>query len=90
MNLEIFSSKVKFYKIAGKSRKLRYYIFNSDRVIDSNMTKWSPEDDCFKINENAAPKFMGHSTREFIMQTPFSKFQPSWMKVKLHEEVGPK
>ena len=86
MNLEIFSSKVKYYKIAGKSRN----IFNSDRVIDSNMTKWSPEDDCFKINENAAPKFMGHSTREFIMQTPFSKFHPSWMKVQLHEEVGPK
>ena len=62
----------------------------SDRIIDSNMTKWSPEDDCFKINENAATKFMGHSTREFIMQTPFSKFHPSWMKVQLHEEVGPK
>lgn len=88
MNLEIFSSKVKYYKIAGKSRY--NVIYNSDRVIDSNMTKWSPEDDCFKINENAAPKFMGHSTREFIMQTPFSKFHPSWMKVQLHEEVGPK
>ena len=54
------------------------------------MTKWSPEDDCFKINENAATKFMGHNTREFIMRTPFSKFYPSWMKVQLHEPVGPK
>ena len=68
----------------------RIIILNSDRVIASNMTRWSPEDECFKISDIAATKFMGHSTREFILETPFAKFYPSWMEVQLHEDVGPK
>ena len=54
------------------------------------MTQWSSDDECFKINELAATKFMGHSTREFILETPFAKFHPSWMEAQLHEDVGPK
>ena len=61
-----------------------------DRVISSNLVQYSVEDDCYKINDLAAAKFLGHSTRDFILESTFDKFNPSWVQAQLREDVSPK
>ena len=52
--------------------------------------EYSEENDCYKINDIAAAKFLGHSTRDFILDSTFDKFNPSWLQAQLQEDLYPK
>ena len=64
----------------------------SDRVIESRDVAYSDEDRCYKINQHGAEKFMGHTQRDFILKTPFSRLDQSrWInQAQLHEDSSPK
>ena len=81
-----FRRKISFF---GKfiNGTLKYF---SDRVISSNLVEYSVEDDCYKINDLAAAKFLGHSTRDFILESTYDKFNPSWVQAQLREDISPK
>ena len=62
----------------------------SDRVISSNLVEYSEEHECYKINDIAAAKFLGHSTHDFILESSFDKFNPTWIQAQLREDLSPK
>ena len=63
-------------------------------MIESNDVWYSDEDRCYKISQHGAEKFMGHTSSDFILKTPFSKLDSGllpWInKAQLHEDSIPK
>lgn len=63
----------------------------SDRVIESSDVSYSDEDRCYHINQHGSEKFMGHTQRDFILKTPFSRLIPGWInQAQLYEDSNPK